>query len=746
MNADSSPGDLKNRLPHTWPVFFAKHGNFTDIQLLAIPPILNGENSLVMAATAAGKTEATIAPLLERHLLSAASFVKDPAVGYSTDSSKGSNSVEADLRILYLSPTRALVRDLYERLRMPLEALAISLAMKSGDTGPLTRLPSVLITTPESTDSLLTRTARSFAQLQAVIIDEIHLFDGGPRGDQVRCLLNRIEIIRSYYYRQTLQIEPLLNRHPQLQRVALSATVSNPVGVASRYLASDEQDPAIVEVGGGRSLDAEIFPALELEDVAKALLWRAWGDPPARKSLLFCNTRREVEQTAAYLRRNLGFEAAVFVHYSNLDPTMRRAVEEDFAQAGTAVCVCTSTLELGIDIGSIDDVVLAGPPPSLGSFMQRIGRGNRRSNVSRVLCLARDPLEEIQFRALVELAGGSVATATATVGPKTAGANTEEIEPVIGSSTRNAKTDFQPGYFFRPSVLIQQVFSLLKQSPTGSVRLADLRRLSPVDLGDDNLHNILDELVQQDFLRLGRPNEWRPGAELDLLLDAHEIYSNIGSDPLSVLIVDDYSGRSLARMERSQVRGPTLQLGGRTWAVAWRDRYRIGLRMGGKGIPDETFNPGATPMTLSLPMGQAVAGHFGVAWPMLPVIQDLHGTWVCHFWGDLYGRWLAAMLQGKHAHSAAHVEVINAHVLYVHGRVRRLPPWDEELALRHLRVLAPEAIPFLNLGRFHSLLPPTLAWQTVLATCDLPRFGQLYRQAELVHATDELAGPLQALL
>ena len=73
MSADLSPADLKTRLPHTWPAFFARHGNFTDVQLSAIPPILDGENTLIMAATAAGKTEAAIAPLLERHLLPAAS-------------------------------------------------------------------------------------------------------------------------------------------------------------------------------------------------------------------------------------------------------------------------------------------------------------------------------------------------------------------------------------------------------------------------------------------------------------------------------------------------------------------------------------------------------------------------------------------------------------------------------------------------------------------------------------------------
>jgi replicative superfamily II helicase len=469
--------------------------------------------------------------------------------------------------------------------------------------------------------------------------------------------------------------------------------------VARRYLAAGEVRPVIVDVPGGRGLDAEIFPAPDLEEVAQALLWRAWGNPPARKSLLFCNTRREVESTAAYLRQNLGYEASIFVHYSNLDSAMRRSVEEDFAQAGTAICVCTSTLELGIDIGSIDDVVLVGPPPSLGSFLQRIGRGNRRSNVIRVLCLARDALEEVQFHAMVRLADGSIPD--------------EPDSSLVGSEIE------EDADFFRPSVLIQQIFSLLKQSPTGSVRLADLLRLSPVDLGDEPLATILENLAGLDYLRQGRPNEWRPGPEFDLLLDAHEIYSNIGSDPISVLVIDAYSGRTLARMGRNQVRGPTLQLGGRTLAVAWRDHYRIGVRTGGRGVPDESFVIKTAPMTVSLEMGQAVAAHLNIKTATLPIIQDI---------------------------SAAHVEEVNEHVLYVNGRVNRPPPWDEAAVLRHLRVLAPEAIPFLNLGRFHSLLPPTLAWKTVLDACDIERFERLYRGARLVSASGEMAGKLRVLL
>ena len=135
-----------------------------------------------------------------------------------------------------------------------------------------------------------------------------------------------------------------------------------------------------------------------LDDLVTALSLRAGDRLGIRKSLVFCNTRNEVEQTAAYLRQNLPYEAAVFVHYSNLDPALRRDVEDGFAEASVAICVASSTLELGIDIGSIDDIVLVGPPPSLTSFLQRIGRGGRRSGVTQVLCLPRSALEEVRFR------------------------------------------------------------------------------------------------------------------------------------------------------------------------------------------------------------------------------------------------------------------------------------------------------------------------------------------------------------
>ncbi len=387
----TDPPQIRMALRHTWSTFFARHGSLTPVQQQAIPPILAGSNTLVIAPTASGKTEAVLAPLLERHVLGTAAR----------------QSAGAELRILYICPTRALVRDLYERLAPSLEHLGVALSMKSGDTGPVStrQPPTVLITTPESTDSLLTRAPRLFAPLRAIVLDEIHLFDNSPRGDHLRCLLRRIEQIRRYHQQET-QVDPPI----PLQRIALSATILDPAGVASRYLVDTEDataDAVIVQAGGGRRIEAEVTPMHGLDDLVTALSLRAGDRLGIRKSLVFCNTRNEVEQTAAYLRQNLPYEAAVFVHYSNLDPALRRDVEDGFAEASVAICVASSTLELGIDIGSIDDIVLVGPPPSLTSFLQRIGRGGRRSGVTQVLCLPRSALEEVRFQALLDLAQAS---------------------------------------------------------------------------------------------------------------------------------------------------------------------------------------------------------------------------------------------------------------------------------------------------------------------------------------------------
>ncbi len=726
----TSPQAIRRRLPHTWSPFFTRHGSLTAIQQLAIPPILDGQNVLLIAATAAGKTEAAVVPLVQRYFFPAAAAADQRPLP------------QTGLRVLYLCPTRALTKDLYERLARPLADLAISFAIKTGDTAAvsLQAPPPLLITTPESTDSLLTRGPRLFTELAAVVLDEIHLFDHSERGDHLRCLLRRIEHIRAYHQQRTGQeIRPL-------QRIALSATVPDPAGVAERYLIDqaafvDEERAAykIISVPGQRAIDAEVVQIDGLAAVVQQITRRAAEPLAIRKSLFFCNTRREVEESAAFLREHLPFAARVFVHYSNLDARLRAEVEADFAAASVALCVCTSTLELGIDIGSIDDVVLLGPPPTLTSFLQRIGRGGRRTGITRVLCLARSPLEEAHFEALLLLAQGD-----------------------------DPSTDYQrPAYHFRPSVLVQQSFSILKQSPTGAIRLADLSRVAPDPIDDETVRKIFTNLTRHDYLRPARLGEWRPGPALDELVDTHEIYSNIGDGSTSSwTLIDAYTNKAIAQTGRVRVAGERLLMGGRSMEVVWRDRWRLGVRpsqLPFSFLPDEESMPQqepritSTPFAVPLDVSRGVAAHLGFLPNQIVLLAEQGGTWLFHFWGAMYGALLAGILQEQldpallrksdwdDAEEAQLIRVRNEHCLRLPKALANLPPWDDGIAAHELRRLVPRFAGFLNLGRFHDLLPPSLAHRVVVELCDLRRMARLYQEAVLVVPTPEQRERLQTL-
>jgi ATP-dependent Lhr-like helicase len=396
---------------------------------------------------------------------------------------------------------------------------------------------------------------------------------------------------------------------------------------------------------------------------------------------------------------------------------MRRAVEDGFAEASVAVCVASSTLELGIDIGSIDDVALVGPPPTLTSFLQRIGRGGRRSGVTRVLCLSRSPLEGARFAALLALA--------------------QSPTPPLSPS---------PPPSFRPSVLVQQTFSLLKQSPTGGVRLADLRRVAPAEVGAPALRQILDHLAALDYLRPGGLGEWRPAQRLHELADRQEIYSNIGADPLAAQVVDAWSGRAIAQTERLRSKGETFLMGGKVLEVVWRDRYRLGVAAAPGKPAEETLRFVVAPLAVPLDISQAVAAHLGLAPGQMALVHDDQGALLFHFWGDLYGALLAALLEGGLDDDSPAIGRPNEHCLRLPAGLHELPPWNETLLRQEVRRLMPQVQPTLELGRFHSLLPPDLAYQAALAHCNLARFEQLLRAAQIISPPAGLRLRLLALL
>ncbi len=653
--------EVKSLIPHTWPLFFAKHGRFTPIQQQAIPPILDGKDVLAIAATASGKTEAVIAPLLERLW----------------------DSLQRDcrLQLLYICPTRALVRDLYERLLPILDDTGISIGMKTGDVAQRRDTPSILITTPESVDSMLTRSPKLFIGVQAILLDEIHLFDNTPRGDHLRCLLSRIERIRQYARPEAAP----------MQRAALSATVHHPAGVAERYL----HEGIIVQVHGGREIEAEIRPLYDLSELINALDTR-----PARKTLLFCNSRQEVEETAVYLRQNLSHHADVFVHYSNLDGEMRRDVETRFAEAATAVCVSTSTLELGIDIGSVDDVVLLGAPPNPNAFLQRIGRGSRRTDQTRALCMPKTPGEWARFDAFLTLA------------------NTADPRSLPADPLRR---------IFRPSTLIQQIFSFIKQSPTGSVRLADVHRFAPPEVDDETIRKIVAHLAFDGYLRTGRMGEWRPDEKLKILLDQHEIYSNIGADVMGITAVDAHTGRTLAYTDRSYPRGTVVLFNGQPMEVRWEDRYRFGLAYapGKKVNAPLLLRKSYVAIPFAVTRTIAIALHVGA--DEMTTLPQGDGQYLFHFWGTIWGELLAAVLVAQ----GVRAEAVNEFCLYMEPPLEKLPAWNGQIAEKAARQTAVMLANYLQMGRFHRVLPAAVARKAVISQLNLPLFGKKYQAAQL---------------
>jgi len=734
---------LKARLPRSWPAFFARHGRFTPAQLAAIPPLLDGADLLLCAPTASGKTAAVLAPLIERHLAPARPPVP--------------------LAMLYLVPTRALANDLRTRLAHPLSSLGLRLAVKTHENPfAVGASADLLITTPEGADALLATQPGRFAGLRALVIDELHLFDGTPRGDQLRVLLRRLRQIRAYAASSGDAPDAAT------QLVALSATLADPAGAAVRYMERAE----IVELGGARPLEAEL---INLQGggtealLAHLASFRARG---WRKALAFCNSRAEVERYAAAARPGSPFGEAVFVHYSNIEGRRRREIEAQYAAADSAICFASSTLELGIDIGSVDSVILIGPPGSPASFAQRVGRGNRRGSAARATCCYRTPLERLLFTALLPETRRHGDTETRRHGdspgmPSGAPALPLSVSPGLPVSRSPGLplsvspglpvsrspcllVSRSPGSPFRPSVAVQQCFSLIQQSPTAALRLAPLAELLAGLLERTELEQILGQLVDARYLKPGRPGEWRAGPRLNQLFDAQRaehvslsIYSNIeGSSAPTVAIRDQHTQQVIANVDALWLDREALTLEGRPISVEWSDGEAlwVSTQPGGAGGPPIYR---AARQLLSLELAQLLPAQLGLPPNSMALVQ-LPGGCLCFHWlGDLHGRALRDLLGPilGAADTAA-----PGLALLLPEAPRALPPLGEGELLRYLHGAYRQHELLLELGPFQPMLPTPLRRQAVIAQFDVARFLAAYTALTPLAAPPELVPSLEQLL
>lgn len=347
----------------------------------AIPWILAGENVLLVAPTGTGKTEAALLPILDLLLMA---------------KQKGEAA-----RVLYITPLRALNRDLLDRVGWWCRKLDLRLAIRHGDTPVNERRlqslapPDILITTPETLQVLLVgrRLRRQLASIRWVIVDEIHELATDKRGAQLSIALERLELITGRPF----------------QRIGLSATVGSPEKVAS-LLAGTGRRCRVVRAEALKALSLWVEcpePRAEHVRLAQSVLF-TYPEVAARvarmkelldshsSALIFTNTRSEAEALGSRFRL-LDINYPVAVHHSSLSRATRLAVEEGLKEGRLKGVICTSSLEMGIDIGPVELVIQYGSPRQVVRLVQRAGRsGHRLGQVSRGTIIALDAEDALE--------------------------------------------------------------------------------------------------------------------------------------------------------------------------------------------------------------------------------------------------------------------------------------------------------------------------------------------------------------
>jgi len=678
LSGDSKidPKRLAGYMKNTFFSFFSKFGNFNQMQLKTIPHILRGENVVLVSGTGSGKTRALVAPIVEVLI----------------------RENKPDDLFLYISPTKALVNDTYKRLVSVFENLHIGLTRKTGDF-PFneTRMKEAkgIIITLEGVDSLLTAHSGIFKRVRFVLCDEVHLVDNTPRGDHLRILLQRIK-----HYRKLTNKK--INFHIS------SATIYNVQELANRYFKPNK----ILIFPGGKKIELTLHQSSS--DVL-LFLERQMREQKLTKCLIFCNSRKSAENVARSLKK-VPFFHPVYTHHASLSKKEREHVEASINYNKRGTCTATMTLELGIDIGDIDLIVLNGPPPNVSSFLQRIGRGcRRRTDRKIVVGWYHSPYEKLLFELFEYLAS-------------------------TGDLSRNT---YHPRY----SISIQQLFSMGKEfyeeGLTKEHIITILKPLVPEYL----IISILKHVIIKDYFYY-RNNRYFCRTSLSDRIAEHTIYSNIStSAPMGEVEVRNIVNNSVIGFVSytAAFKGNRILLAGKEWEVEKSKGRKVFVnlirnRQKGKTYFQNKDIRDNFSYYLATNLKEKLCPDLCNTSKILLLISPKHPerVYIFHFLGTIFGILLANQLKG--AKDVKKILAVNGIFIYCENLdLDHLFSKDFSMDKTDLINLSfSDLVPFLNLGPYFNFLPDSIQTKNVESSIDFIKYFDILETSTIEFAPERI--------
>lgn len=493
------------------------------IQKKAIIFSQESDNNFILAApTASGKTEAAFLPAI--------------------------NQIENwhdGVKILYISPLIALINDQFKRLMQMCQDLEISVTSWHGEANQtkkkeLVKHPNgIVLITPESIEAMLVNRPHEarhlFAKTEWIIIDEIHSFLGENRGIQVMSLMNRL----SFY----------MTKQPRC--VGLSATLNREDFMRTKLFFQNNRETSIIVDRGQNEREHEIFYFPKQKSDESSFFKGIdviYNAAQAESMLVFPNSRNKVEEIGSSLNRlaekNKQNQASFFVHHASL-PKDTRLFAEQFAKESRGrkftIC-CTSTLELGIDIGSVDSIIQYGPPPNVSTLSQRLGRSGRRTGVNKLRFIAHEGWELLQGIAAIQL-----------------------LEEGLLDSNPQIEQPYD--------VLAHQIISLVIEH-NGLTLEALKEHLSRGNLWrhieENDLEYLVESMIKKEYLEEMDNLEFISGNAAQPLLRLAEFYTQFSTEP-ELSVYHDLKNIGTIAVEPGLTNGDNILLSGKVWQILWID-------------------------------------------------------------------------------------------------------------------------------------------------------------------------------